>query len=172
MNARARHWVAGVLIAAAAPAAATKHALDGDAVRALLVQRVDAEQRAPGMVVGIIDGRGARILAHGMASPASATPVDADTLFEIGSITKPTHGDRAGPTGRTQRAAARRSCWRAGCPNWRPHRMASAASRCGSWRPIPPGCRGCRPRWAFSSRCCATPPTPTRVTRARPCSPI
>jgi serine-type D-Ala-D-Ala carboxypeptidase/endopeptidase len=78
-----------VLIAAAAPAAATHLALDDGAVRALFVHRVDAEQRAPGMVVGIIDGRGARILTHGMASPASATPVKADTLFEIGSITKP-----------------------------------------------------------------------------------
>ncbi len=92
MNARARHVAAGVLIAAAAPAAATNLVLDDAAVRALLAQRIDAERRAPGMVVGIIDGRGARILAHGMASPAIGTPVDGDTLFEIGSITKPLTG--------------------------------------------------------------------------------
>lgn len=90
MSARARHALAGTLIAAVASASVgSELALDDDAVRALLAKRVDAQRHAPGMVVGIIDRRGTRIIAHGMASPASATPVDADTLFEIGSITKP-----------------------------------------------------------------------------------
>lgn len=88
MKTGVRGLVASMLLATAAPSSFAELALDDDRVRALLTQRVDAERRAPGMVVGIIDGRGARILAHGLASPASGTPVDGDTLFEIGSITK------------------------------------------------------------------------------------
>ena len=40
------------------------------------------------MVIGIIGPQGRRIIAYGRRDAADARPVDGDTLFEIGSITK------------------------------------------------------------------------------------
>jgi CubicO group peptidase (beta-lactamase class C family) len=75
----------GLSISAAT--AAERLALDDAAVRALLAHRVDVERRAPGIAVAIVDARGARLIVHGTASGTRA--VNADTRFEIGSITKP-----------------------------------------------------------------------------------
>lgn len=47
-----------------------------------------ARYHIPGMAVGVtIDGR-ARVFTFGVASTASGAPVDANTLFEIGSVSK------------------------------------------------------------------------------------
>jgi serine-type D-Ala-D-Ala carboxypeptidase/endopeptidase len=54
-------------------------------VRATLRARVEAE-RAAGIVVGILDGNGRRVVAYG--DGPSGRPLDGDTVFEIGSITK------------------------------------------------------------------------------------
>jgi CubicO group peptidase (beta-lactamase class C family) len=63
-------------------------AADLDEIRALLANRVDQSKKAVGMVVGVIDANGQKIVAHGkMALDRGQTP-DGDTVFEIGSLTK------------------------------------------------------------------------------------
>ncbi|MCH8619837.1 serine hydrolase domain-containing protein [Undibacterium sp. TS12] len=53
----------------------------------VLKQRVDTEKKGVGIVVGIVDDKGSRVISYGYANLADRRPVDADTLFEIGSIT-------------------------------------------------------------------------------------
>jgi len=73
--------VAGVL------ACATAQALPDDAaVRAILAQRI-AQKQGMGFAVVLIDAAGTRIVTAGPVVRGGA-PVDADTEFEIGSITK------------------------------------------------------------------------------------
>jgi len=59
-----------------------------DAIRAMLATRVDAEHRSVGLVVGIVDPSGGRLIAHGAFGVNDPRPVDGDTFFEIGSVTK------------------------------------------------------------------------------------
>lgn len=72
--------------AAARPAAWT--APSDAAIRAILAKRIDVDQQGVGIVVGVIDGRGRRIVAYGARNEGDTRPLDSDTLFEIGSITK------------------------------------------------------------------------------------
>lgn len=58
------------------------------AIRDLLVERVDAEQNGVGIVVGVIDDEGRRVVAHGALAEGDPRPLGGDTVFEIGSITK------------------------------------------------------------------------------------
>jgi CubicO group peptidase (beta-lactamase class C family) len=58
-------------------------------IAAILANRVDESHRAMGMVIGTLDGEGVRKVAgRGKAGAGNATPLDGDTVFEIGSITK------------------------------------------------------------------------------------
>jgi CubicO group peptidase (beta-lactamase class C family) len=87
-------YVAQTSVALAAPTTATppgKHpaAVPSDAeVRRILVERIDAQQKGVGIVVGIIDPHGRRVVAYGALDQGDKRPLDGDTLFEIGSITK------------------------------------------------------------------------------------
>jgi len=56
------------------------------AIRAILTARVDSG-RAPGIVVGVLEGGRRRYVAYGAAGPGRAR-LDEHTLFEIGSISK------------------------------------------------------------------------------------
>jgi len=59
-------------------------------VKALLVQVVDVEKRAPGIVVGMIadDPQERWVVGYGRLSATDERVPDGDTVFEIGSITK------------------------------------------------------------------------------------
>ncbi|MEW6638985.1 MAG: serine hydrolase [Pseudomonadota bacterium] len=57
-------------------------------VRRILVERIDTQKQGVGIVVGLVDAQGRRIVAHGSFSTTDPRPVDGDTVFEIGSITK------------------------------------------------------------------------------------
>jgi serine-type D-Ala-D-Ala carboxypeptidase/endopeptidase len=57
-------------------------------IREILVQRIDRYKQAVGIVVGVIDGNGRRVAAYGKAGSGDGLPLDGDTIFEIGSITK------------------------------------------------------------------------------------
>jgi serine-type D-Ala-D-Ala carboxypeptidase/endopeptidase len=57
-------------------------------IRDFLVQRVDVQHQACGMVVGVIDSHGSRVVSYGFTNEGSKRAVDGDTVFEIGSITK------------------------------------------------------------------------------------
>jgi serine-type D-Ala-D-Ala carboxypeptidase/endopeptidase len=59
-----------------------------DAIRQILVRRLGPASERIGIVVGVIDPAGRRIIAHGSFGSAAKRSVDGDTVFEIGSTTK------------------------------------------------------------------------------------
>jgi D-alanyl-D-alanine-carboxypeptidase/D-alanyl-D-alanine-endopeptidase len=63
-------------------------ALSDDAIRRLLVDRIDERRASVGMVVGITEANSHRFTAHGCRDTCGGGPVNEKTLFEIGSITK------------------------------------------------------------------------------------
>jgi serine-type D-Ala-D-Ala carboxypeptidase/endopeptidase len=75
-------------VATAGPTApAGRGPTDAD-VQALLVRRIDSEHQSVGIVVGVLDAQGPRVIAYGHLEKGDPRPLDGDTLFEIGSITK------------------------------------------------------------------------------------
>ncbi|MBV8544022.1 MAG: serine hydrolase [Acidobacteria bacterium] len=56
-------------------------------IRAILADRIDAQHQGVGIVVGVIDPTGRRVVAYGKTAK-DGKPVDANTVFEIGSVTK------------------------------------------------------------------------------------
>ena len=54
----------------------------------ILERRVEIERQGVGLVVAVAEPGGTRIVSHGTLSLDDPTPVDDDTLFEIGSVTK------------------------------------------------------------------------------------
>jgi D-alanyl-D-alanine-carboxypeptidase/D-alanyl-D-alanine-endopeptidase len=57
-------------------------------LKTLLLNRTDENHKAVGIVVGLVDATGERFLAAGATAPGGKVAPDADTVFEIGSITK------------------------------------------------------------------------------------
>ena len=67
----------------------TTNSLPSDAeIRAILAERVDTHRQSVGIVAGVIDSSGRRIVTYGRAAASGAVPLDGDTVFEIGSISK------------------------------------------------------------------------------------
>jgi serine-type D-Ala-D-Ala carboxypeptidase/endopeptidase len=62
--------------------------LADDAILKILRHRIDVERRATGMAVGVVEHGRRRSISHGTLSPSDSRRVSADTLFEIGSVTK------------------------------------------------------------------------------------
>ncbi len=64
-------------------------AMPSDAeIRSILTDRIDVQHQSVGIVVGLIGPDGQRVVAYGHPSKADTRPVDGDTVFEIGSVTK------------------------------------------------------------------------------------
>ena len=59
-----------------------------NAIQAFLQHRVEVEQRDTGVVVGLVDEQGPRVVSCGRPDSGTRQPIDGDTLFEVGSITK------------------------------------------------------------------------------------
>ncbi len=64
-----------------------------DEIREILVKRIDQQKQAVGIVVGVIEPDGRRVVAYGNLANgdlANRDPrtLDGDTIFEIGSVTK------------------------------------------------------------------------------------
>jgi CubicO group peptidase (beta-lactamase class C family) len=57
-------------------------------IRAILTERIDVQRQSVGMVVGCVTPKGSTVVARGLFDRADPRPVDADTVFRIGSITK------------------------------------------------------------------------------------
>jgi serine-type D-Ala-D-Ala carboxypeptidase/endopeptidase len=73
----------------AAVQSAVKSPLRTDSeIREFLVERIDKHRQSVGMVVGVIDPAGGSIGAYGNLDKNDPRPVDDDTVFEIGSVTK------------------------------------------------------------------------------------
>jgi serine-type D-Ala-D-Ala carboxypeptidase/endopeptidase len=71
---------------AAAPL--SDRAPSSDAIRSLLALRIDAGQESLGYVAMVRDAAGPRLVTCGTAGGPASRPLDGDTVFEIGSITK------------------------------------------------------------------------------------
>jgi serine-type D-Ala-D-Ala carboxypeptidase/endopeptidase len=68
---------------------APQPAMPSDAdIRQILVDRIDVQQQSVGIVVGVIGPDGRRIIAYGHPNKGDPRPVDGNTVFEIGSMTK------------------------------------------------------------------------------------
>jgi D-alanyl-D-alanine-carboxypeptidase/D-alanyl-D-alanine-endopeptidase len=57
-------------------------------LKTLLLNRTGESRKAVGISVGLVDATGERFLASGATAPGGSVAPDADTVFEIGSITK------------------------------------------------------------------------------------
>jgi D-alanyl-D-alanine-carboxypeptidase/D-alanyl-D-alanine-endopeptidase len=62
--------------------------LGSDEIREILVKRVDQQKQAVGIVAGIIEPNGRRVVAYGSLAHGDPRTLDGDTIFEIGSISK------------------------------------------------------------------------------------
>ena len=69
-------------------AAVPSTAPSSDRVLALLTDEVDAGRYSVGMVAGLLDPFGRKIVSYGRADDAGSRPLDGNTVFEIGSVTK------------------------------------------------------------------------------------
>ncbi|HXI31681.1 MAG TPA: serine hydrolase [Vicinamibacterales bacterium] len=81
---------AAVSIALTAVRAATAQpAVAPDAeITKIIADRIDVQKQSVGIVVGVIESSGRRVVSHGALAKGDARPLSGDTLFEIGSITK------------------------------------------------------------------------------------
>jgi serine-type D-Ala-D-Ala carboxypeptidase/endopeptidase len=57
-------------------------------IREILIQRIDQQKQAVGIVVGLIEANGRRVVAYGNLANGDPRTLDGDTIFEIGSISK------------------------------------------------------------------------------------
>ncbi len=80
--------IACLLAAALSVGIAAAQVPANDEIRRILVERIDAKQQGVGIVVGIIEPRGRRVIAYGKLAKGDARVLDGNTVFEIGSITK------------------------------------------------------------------------------------
>ena len=62
--------------------------LGTDEIREILATRIDQQKQAVGIVVGVIEPTGRRVVAYGNLAQGDPRTVDGDTIFEIGSVTK------------------------------------------------------------------------------------
>jgi CubicO group peptidase (beta-lactamase class C family) len=76
--------VLSLLFLANAAAAAVVSESD---IRAILADRIDVQHQSVGIVVGVIDPTGRRVVAYGNTAKGGKA-VDANSVFEIGSVTK------------------------------------------------------------------------------------
>lgn len=57
-------------------------------IRQILVDRIDVQHQSVGIVVGVIGPEGRRVVAYGQMERGDPRPLNGDTVFEIGSVTK------------------------------------------------------------------------------------
>src|SRR6516162_6857992 len=62
--------------------------LSSDEIREILVKRVDQQKQAVGIVAGVIEPNGPRVVAYGHLASGDSRTLDGDTIFEIGSVSK------------------------------------------------------------------------------------
>lgn len=61
---------------------------NNDEIRAILADRIDNQHQSVGIVVGVVDPEGRRMVSYGSLDQRDPRPLNGDTLFEIGSLTK------------------------------------------------------------------------------------
>jgi D-alanyl-D-alanine-carboxypeptidase/D-alanyl-D-alanine-endopeptidase len=75
-------------LAAAQATTAASPVPSDDEIRRIIAERVDTHRQSVGIVVGVIEPAGRRIVVYGSGAKGDTRPLDGDTVFEIGSITK------------------------------------------------------------------------------------
>ncbi len=87
-----RHHIALVLtivfVSAGALAQTARQVPDDAEIRQILAERVDKYRQSVGIVVGVIEPQGRRVVSYGRLAADDLRPLNGDTVFEIGSITK------------------------------------------------------------------------------------
>jgi hypothetical protein len=74
-----------LLLASIVPLAAAAIVGD-DEIRRILAERIDTRKQAVGIVAGVIDPAGRRVVSHGKLAAGDTRTPDGDTVFEIGSV--------------------------------------------------------------------------------------
>lgn len=59
-----------------------------DEIREILARRIDQQKQGVGIVAGVVEPNGRRLVTHGSLANGSSCPVDGDTIFEVGSVSK------------------------------------------------------------------------------------
>jgi CubicO group peptidase (beta-lactamase class C family) len=79
-----------ILLAASASAQSLpESSLPSDSeIREILVERIDTARQSVGIVVGVIEPKGRRVVTYGSLDKDDKRPLNGDTIFEIGSATK------------------------------------------------------------------------------------
>lgn len=80
--------IASALLSASPSGAQTATVPSDAEIRKILVDRIDAQKQSVGIVVGVIEPSGRRVVSYGSLAKNDTRPLNGDTLFEIGSITK------------------------------------------------------------------------------------
>jgi CubicO group peptidase (beta-lactamase class C family) len=62
--------------------------LSNDEIREVLARRIDQQKQSVGIVVGVVEPNGRRVVAYGNLAHGDPRAVDGDTIFEIGSVSK------------------------------------------------------------------------------------
>ena len=62
--------------------------MNNNEIREILAKRIDQQKQAVGIVVGVIDPNGRRVIACGHLANGDTRTLDGDTIFEIGSVSK------------------------------------------------------------------------------------
>src|ERR1700737_1754512 len=76
-------------IFAASNIAGSQVALPSDAeIRKILAERVGPQENDIGIIVGVIEPQGRRIISYGRRNAGDSRPLDGDTVFEIGPVPK------------------------------------------------------------------------------------
>jgi CubicO group peptidase (beta-lactamase class C family) len=66
----------------------SKEAVVTDAeIQKVLTERIDQKRQSVGIVVGVIEDRGERVVPQGVLNPNDPRPLDGNTTFEIGGLT-------------------------------------------------------------------------------------
>lgn len=73
---------------AMAQSSTTSPVLSDAEIRNLLVDRIDKDHQSVGIVIGVIEPAGRRIVSYGNLAKDDKRPLNGDTVFEIGSVTK------------------------------------------------------------------------------------
>jgi len=83
------HFFVLLAVVTASRAGAQTSPVPSDAeIRKILVDRIDVQKQSVGIVVGVIEPSGRRIVSYGQLAKNDPRPLNGDTLYEIGSITK------------------------------------------------------------------------------------
>ncbi len=109
----------------------------------MLAERIDTQRQSVGIVVGVLEPGGRRVISHGSATKGEARRLDGETVFEIGSITKVftalllADAVERGEVALTDPVA---KFLPAACECL----SEAVRSRWAIWHPTCPGCRACR----------------------------